>query len=645
MIAHALPAPTQAELARPGLMAHLDRIRRLLQAYRDGEPAPVLDPPPCWSLDRVVAALQLSPFERDVLLLAAGVELDAELATLVGELGGDSRPTFALALAICPDAHWDALTLERPLRRWKLIDLAPGTSLVARPMACDELILHRLVGLVDRHADVRGLATASDRLGDLATLTTSQLVVADELFGAVTALDGAVLVTLRGPDPDAVQGVAARLAEQLGLDLLVVRDAVLAEKTMSSAAHLLDREALLGDRLPMTAHAGLLPLLESPVLVCTGAAADGPAVAGRTVVARAVGPPTVAEQAGIWADALGDVGATTAAAVADLAHHYRLSARNVAAIAAEWTSLVDRTERDSEPATGVLRRLARERARVGLGTLAERIEPQATWADLVLPPGQRRLLADLTDQLRHRVQVYDTWGFAAQSARGLGVTAVFCGESGTGKTMAAEVVAGSLGLDLYRIDLSAVVSKYIGETEKNLRSVFDSAEAGGAVLLFDEADALFGRRSEVKDSHDRYANLEVAYLLQRMEAYRGLAILTTNLRANLDPAFLRRLRFVIQFPFPNEAARAEIWQRTIPAAAPVDGLDLAALGKLQVSGGSIRSIALAAAFAAAADGTPIGPAHVLHAAVVEYAKIERSLTAAETAALTAALTADVGAHP
>ena len=203
MIAHALPAPTQAELARPGLMAHLDRIRRLLQAYRDGEPAPVLDPPPCWSLDRVVAALQLSPFERDVLLLAAGVELDAELATLVGELGGDSRPTFALALAICPDAHWDALTLERPLRRWKLIDLAPGTSLVARPMACDELILHRLVGLVDRHADVRGLATASDRLGDLATLTTSQLVVADELVGAVTALDGAVLVTLRGPDPDA----------------------------------------------------------------------------------------------------------------------------------------------------------------------------------------------------------------------------------------------------------------------------------------------------------------------------------------------------------------------------------------------------------------------------------------------------------
>jgi vesicle-fusing ATPase len=246
------------------------------------------------------------------------------------------------------------------------------------------------------------------------------------------------------------------------------------------------------------------------------------------------------------------------------------------------------------------------------------------------------LVADLAQQVRHRAQVYDTWGFGRSSARGLGITALFTGESGTGKTMAAEVIAGELGHDLYRIDLSAVVSKYIGETEKNLRSVFDSAEASGAVLLFDEADALFGRRSDVKDSHDRYANLEVAYLLQRMESYGGLAILTTNLRANVDRAFLRRLRFVIQFPVPDEAARSEIWRRTFPADAPLDRIDFAALGRLQISGGSIRAIALAAAFGAAADGGVITPRHVLRAAELEYAKAERHLTDAETSSLRAA---------
>src|SRR5262249_40921451 len=203
----------------------------------------------------------------------------------------------------------------------------------------------------------------------------------------------------------------------------------------------------------------------------------------------------------------------------------------------------------------------------------------------------------------YRTLVYDDWGFADQGTRGLGVTALFAGESGTGKTLAAEIIAGELGLDLYRIDLAATVSKYIGETEKNLRRLFDAAEASGAVLLFDEADALFGRRSEVRDAHDRYANLEVAYLLQRTESYRGLAILTTNLRSNVDRAFLRRLRFVVQFPFPEAAQRAEIWRRTLPPAAPLDGIDPERLAQLAASGGLIRAVALSAAFAAAEDGT------------------------------------------
>jgi SpoVK/Ycf46/Vps4 family AAA+-type ATPase len=189
--------------------------------------------------------------------------------------------------------------------------------------------------------------------------------------------------------------------------------------------------------------------------------------------------------------------------------------------------------------------------------------------------------------------------------------------------MAAEVLANELKLDLYRIDLSRVVSKYIGETEVRLRQVFDAAESGGAILLFDEADALFGKRSEVKDSHDRYANIEVSYLLQRMEAYRGLAILTTNMKNALDQAFLRRIRFVAEFPYPDAAQRAEIWRRVFPGSMPTDSLDYAQLGQLQLVGGNIRNIAMNAAFLAADAGDAVAMEHVLQAARGEYMKLER----------------------
>jgi SpoVK/Ycf46/Vps4 family AAA+-type ATPase len=207
---------------------------------------------------------------------------------------------------------------------------------------------------------------------------------------------------------------------------------------------------------------------------------------------------------------------------------------------------------------------------------------------------------------------------------------LFAGESGTGKTMAAEVLANDLHLDLYRIDLASVVSKYIGETEKNLGRVFDAAEDSGAILLFDEADALFGKRSEVKDSHDRYANIEVSYLLQRMEVYRGLAILTTNMKSALDGAFQRRLRFVVQFPFPDQQEREAIWRGIFPPVTPIDGVDYAKLAKLNVSGGNIRNIALNAAFLAADDGSAIAMKHLLQAAHGEAAKRDRPLSDAET---------------
>ena len=290
----------------------------------------------------------------------------------------------------------------------------------------------------------------------------------------------------------------------------------------------------------------------------------------------------------------------------------------------------DGAERARDPGLRVWK-ACRQTARGGLDSLAQRLESTATWDDLVLPEAQRELLGDIVAHVRHRNRVYDEWQMSGPSRRGLGFSALFTGPSGTGKTLAAEVLANALDLDLYRIDLSQVISKYIGETEKNLRRIFDAAGHSGAVLLFDEADALFGKRSEVRDSHDRYANIEISYLLQAMESYRGLAVLTTNLRSALDQAFLRRLRFVVTFPFPGPAERARIWTRAFPAATPTCGLDVSRLAQLSVAGGNIRAIALHAAFTAAEAGVPVGMREVLKAAVAEYAKLERPLSDAEIA--------------
>jgi vesicle-fusing ATPase len=470
-------------------------------------------------------------------------------------------------------------------------------------------------------------------------LAPSQLGLAGELAQTVVAAGPRVLVRIDGDDADARLGVAQALAEALGRTALVVHAGALPPPgpELASLARLVDREALLLDGLPVVEAAehadavvdAFLDALEAPLAVVAGECAVR--AAGRVAIHRAVRLPTPPESRALWTAALGESAAhALATPVEEVAQHFRLSAAAVDAVARELAaSAVEQAD-----AAATLRRLCRERARVRLEGLAERIDPAAVWDDLVLPAGHLELLSEIVRHVRHRTQVYERWGFGERTSRGLGVTALFAGESGTGKTLAAEVLAGELGLDLYRIDLAGTVSKYIGETEKNLRRVFDAAEASGAVLLFDEADALFGKRGEVKDGHDRYANLEVAYLLQRMESYRGLAILTTNLRSNVDRAFLRRVRFVVQFPFPDAEQRAEIWRLAFPAATPIDGIAAERLARLTVSGGSIRSIAVSAAFAAAAAGTAVTPAHVLRAARIEYAKAERALTDAETAGLT-----------
>jgi AAA+ superfamily predicted ATPase len=323
-----------------------------------------------------------------------------------------------------------------------------------------------------------------------------------------------------------------------------------------------------------------------------------------------------------WRRCLGARAASLDGQLAPLAEQFQLSGAAIRRLTQTWS------ERAPSSASQ-LWDACREETRRGMDGLAERVDARATWDDLVLPRAALTALRTIVAQVRQRSRVYREWGFADLCTRGLGISALFAGGSGTGKTLAAEVLSKELRLDLYRVDLAALVSKYVGDTEKNLARLFGAAEKSGAILLFDEADALFGKRSEVRDSHDRYANLEVSYLLQRMETYRGLAILTTNLKPAIDTAFQRRLRFIVQFPFPDAEARGAIWQRVFPRGTPRAALDLGKLSRLSLSGGHIRNLALNAAFLAADEDADVGMRHLRAAAEAEFAKLEKPLPAAD----------------
>jgi len=596
------------------------------------------------ALDRLCTTFRLSAFERAVLLMCAGVELDARFAALCAAAQGASGgagPTFGLALAALPDAHWSALAPGGPLRRWRLVEFGAGGGLTATPLRIDERVLHYLAGVPGRDERLVGLFEPVPLGG---RLLPSQEQVVERIVSVWTA------AAARGPVPviqlcgDAAGDkavIAAAACRRVGLAPWSLSfDAMPAGAAdIDSLMRLWEREAALTGSA-LLVDCGAADATDRPRTVsisriiehCRGvvlvASAERRAIGARATIVVPVGKPSSVEQRLAWRDALGEGADRLNGHLDDLVSHFALSAQSIRSAALDATGHLALHPDAAVGAT--VWDACRTQARPRLDDLAQRIDGVASWDDLVLPEAQRQLLRELAAHVRHRATVYERWGFGGQGARGLGTSALFAGASGTGKTMAAEVLAHELRLDLYRIDLSAVVSKYIGETEKNLRRIFDAAEEGGAILLFDEADALFGKRSEVKDSHDRYANIEISYLLQRMESYRGLAILTTNLKSALDTAFLRRLRFVVQFPFPDEEQRAEIWRRVFPPDAPLEGLDTQRLAQLTVAGGNIRSIALNAAFLAAEMREPVRMSHVLHAAHREYAKLERPLTDAET---------------
>ncbi|MER2603708.1 MAG: ATP-binding protein, partial [Candidatus Competibacter phosphatis] len=296
------------------------------------------------------------------------------------------------------------------------------------------------------------------------------------------------------------------------------------------------------------------------------------------------------------------------------------------ALTAEGTAVAANSQPHSQPTLAELFAAARAQSDHHLRDLARKIKPKYTWADLVLPADELAQLKEICQQAKHRNTVYDQWGFGRKLALGKGLNILFSGPPGTGKTMAGDVIANELYLTLYKIDLSNVVSKYIGETEKNLERIFTAAQSTNAILFFDEADALFGKRSDVKDAHDRYANIEVGYLLQKMEEYEGVAILATNLRGHMDEAFVRRMHAIVEFPFPDEMHRRRIWEVMFPSEAPLaEDVDFGVLAReVKLAGGNIKNIALTAAFYAADSGDVIGMPHLLQAARREYQKLGRT---------------------
>jgi len=618
------------------LVAQFIRLKQVLGGERggcasDGVEVTSSGPEAPPAIEQLCQIFGLSGFEREVLLLSAGVEMDSELAALCGSAQGHPQRTYAtfgLAMAALADPHWSALTPARPLRHFHLVELAPGHGLTSAPLRIDERILHYLAGVNLLDQRLQPLIRPSPFPEWIAEDHKAVAAQAARLFESWPP--DSPTVHLCGDDPQGQEDAATLAAHEIGQHLFVARteDLPAPGPELEQFVALWDREALLlpGILLIQCAQGGFTASARYAVERLPGRlflASREPVRLNRAFLRVDVDKPAPAEQRRLWEKALGPGAFSFNGTVDALSEQFRLSAKTIYSTGA--LTGADRGPAQPERLWNLCRALARPR----LEDLAQRIVPCAGWEDLVLPELQIQTLRHLASQVRHRMKVYETWGFSAKGRRGLGVNALFTGESGTGKTMAAEVLARELALDLYRIDLSAVVSKYIGETEKNLKQVFDAAEEGGVLLLFDEADALFGKRSEVKDSHDRYANIEVGYLLQRMEAYQGLAILTTNSKSALDKAFQRRLRFTVSFPFPDAAQREAIWRRVFPATTPTSDLDSKKLAQLNVAGGNIRNIALNAAFLAAESKAPVKMVHVLQASRLEAQKIERSLSDGE----------------
>jgi ATPase family protein associated with various cellular activities (AAA)/winged helix domain-containing protein len=579
-------------------------------------------------LAEAAARLRLDPLDTAVLGLCAAPELSPRYGRLFAYLQDDVTRKLATPRLVSELLQGPGVTAadvlrcfaaDAPLRRdgaLRLLDGEAVAPLAERAVKLGERLASFLLGArLDSGASNARLCVVPVRARDPGRAQTVRRLA------ALLACDPPLPVIVAGPDAAAL--VAAAVAQPLLL--ADVRE--LGDRDLMAEANLvcaLEGRRLCFDGLELIEpadRARLLRALEQRpggVVMITPSRAAALALGDRTTIVLEAPMPSLQERAGAWAQ----IGGTDD--VRDVAAKFRLSigqiheAAEVAVLAAAARGAATPTARDLDEG-------ARQASSSRLGELAARLDPVHRWPDLVLPERQLSLLKSISSYLRHRDLVLQQWGYERTVARTQGLKAMFAGESGTGKTMAAQVLANELGLELYRVDLATVVSKYIGETEKNLDRIFAAAEGSNAILFFDEADALFGKRSGVSDAHDRYANIEVAYLLQKMEGYAGAVILATNFRSNIDDAFLRRLDFVVDFPFPEADDRRRIWELLLPEQAPVgDDVDLEFLAtRFKLSGGGIRNCSLAAAFIAAEERGVIGMEHLVRAVALEYGKLGR----------------------
>ncbi|HXH95279.1 MAG TPA: AAA family ATPase [Thermoanaerobaculia bacterium] len=612
------------DVTAAALTRHIDELRgaidrRAALTVRGGKTLPLV---------ALRERFGLTAFEIEILIIAVAPEIDLRYHTLYAYAQNDMTrryPTvdFALQLLFASredrHEHRAAFRPDAPLMQHRLVRLGEDAqekeqSLLARPLRTDERVTDQILGgdaLDPMLVAAARSVTPRKRLDDLVLAAA----VREQVLNVIPLLarGGAALV-LEGARGTGRKSIAEAICGAMNAGMIVVDGARAA--TLPDAAALLRREALLSGRALVIDDFEKLPagsrfdgairfLITTEPVSADGYRIDVPM-------------PGAAMRARLWRDA--------GAAPADdaLAAKFVLSGGQIR-VAVEHA----RAAAALRGAPGIeLRDLiagAHAQSSASLRALAQKVGLHFGWSDIVLPAKPLQQLREICISVQYRRVVFDDWGFEGRVAGGKGVAVLFNGASGTGKTMAASIIARELGLQMYRVDLSTVVSKYIGETEKNLSRIFAEAQASSAVLFFDEADALFGKRSEVKDAHDRYANIEVAYLLQRVESYEGIVILATNLGRNIDEAFARRMQHTIEFPFPEAAQREQIWRGMLPQGAPIgDDTDFAFLAKqFELSGGNIRNVVVAAAFQAAADGGVIGMRQMIAATARELDKIGR----------------------
>ncbi len=612
------------------------------------------------ALGTLCSSFGLSRFERDALVILAMMNLDAGLPSIFLSAFSDGAPsvTFLKLLESFSIAtHLDQVSFapEGPLRRWDLVKVSDSLSssdvaLNARTLVLDDWVYLYLSGVQTLDGVLQG-AIQRPNLERHLTLTQAQQGIskhASQQFGHC-------LLQIWGIETDIKSSLAREIARLHGAQLFSLN-----ANNIPSQAEALTRFTVSWNRLArVTPDAALwinsddlsaldpsqtehqaraigqfILRCECPIILTTRT----PRAWGVPSVSFEVNKPSASEQRELWKAYMLEHQEVRDADVAQLE-------RQIAQLASQFHfsgTMIERAVSEAfgqlEPETPPEKRLERLQhhlwhasltlTRPPLEGLTQRIVPagSASWDRLVLPETEANILKSMVAHINQRQKVFENWGWEADSSRGLGISALFSGSSGTGKTFSAEIIAKELGVDLQRIDLPSVVSKYIGESEKTLAKIFDAAEYGGSILLFDEADAVFGKRSEVKDANDRYANLEVSYLLQRMESFRGLVILTTNQETSMDTAFLRRIRFIVRFPTPDKNARKLLWQTIFPTDTPRHNLDFDKLSQLEVSGGNIRNIALGAAFIAAAEGDAalgVNMGHLLQSAQEEIRKLKR----------------------